>query len=389
MPAILSLCLLVLVALGLAERVARDRALARVPIRIHVNGTRAKSTVTRLIWSALVEAGIPAVAKTTGTAPRLLLPDGREISLRRRGPANVREQLALTRHARRLGARAVVVECMAIDPGLQHVTERQMIRATIGVITNVRHDHTETMGGDLETIAESLSNTIPERGVLVVSVSPFVPQWQRRAARLGTRLVVAGSSRDEAGGAGDVARWLEEDIVLALAVTRQVGIDDGVARAGFARAPRDPGEVRQGVDSLRRGDLRWLDATAANDPESLAMLLEGFEPWRVRSPDDRRVPPRILVYHHREDRAPRLDGFARHGGALTAADRLVVTGARPPLSSWRRLVAQRAVGTTAFVTTSRLPEWLAAHAGGAVVVVCGNTRGLDVPRLVEEAASCD
>ena len=144
---------------------SRDRALAGLPIPFDVNGTRAKSTVTRLVWSALREAGIPAMAKTTGTAPRLLLPDGREIPLGRRGPANVREQLALARHARRLGARAMVVECMAIDPVLQHATERQMIRATIGVITNVRLDHTEAMGRDLETIALSLSNTIPERGV--------------------------------------------------------------------------------------------------------------------------------------------------------------------------------------------------------------------------------
>ena len=37
-------------------------------------------------------------------------------------------------------------------------------------------------------------------------------------------------------------------MLLALAVTRQVGIEDAVARVGFARAPRDPGEVRHGVD---------------------------------------------------------------------------------------------------------------------------------------------
>ncbi len=191
MPAILTVCLLVLLALGIAERLARDRALAAVPIRIHVNGTRAKSTVTRLIWSALLEAGIPAVAKTTGTAPRLLLPDRRELELRRHGPANVREQLALARRARRLGARAVVAECMAIEPTLQYVTERQMVRATIGVITNVRLDHTEAMGGDLAAIAESLANTVPERGVLVVSDSPFVPRLRTRASGLGTRLVVA------------------------------------------------------------------------------------------------------------------------------------------------------------------------------------------------------
>jgi gamma-polyglutamate synthase len=388
-PAILSLCLLVLLALGLAERVARDRALAGLPIRIHVNGTRAKSTVTRLVWSALLEAGIPAVAKTTGTAPRVLLPDGREVPLRRRGPANVREQLALARHARHLGARAIVVECMAIDPGLQHVTERQMIRATIGVITNVRLDHTEVMGHDLDTIAGSLSNTIPERGVLVVSASPFVPQWRTRASRLGTRLVVADSPGHEIGDDGRAARWLAEDISLALAVTRLVGVDDRVARAGFARAPRDPGEVRHGVESLRRGEVRWLDATAANDPASLAILLEAFEPWRVRSGDNDRGPRKILVYHHREDRAPRLDSFARHSDASQAADCVVVTGARPPHTVWRSLVARRAAGTTAFVSTGRLAQWLAEHAAGAAVVICGNTRGLDVPRLFEEAGSRD
>ncbi len=388
MPAILLVCLLVLVALGLAERVARDCALGRLPIRIHVNGTRAKSTVTRLIWSALVEAGIPAVAKTTGTAARVLLPDRREVVVRRRGTANIREQLALARRARRLGVRAMVAECMAIDPVLQHVTERQMIRATIGVITNVRLDHAETMGGDLATIAKSLANTIPERGVLVVSDSPFVPRFRTQASRLGTRLVVVDSPGDEVGGRGADARWLAEDISLALAVTKQIGIDDEVARAGFARAPHDPGEVRAGVASLRHGDLRWLDATAANDPESLGILLEGFEPWQHRSPGGG-VSPRILIYHHREDRAPRLECFARHCTAFAASDRLIVSGGRPPLTLWKTLTDGRAAGTTAFVTTDRLAEWLAAHAGGAAVVVCGNTRGLDVPRLIEEAASCD
>ena len=389
MPAILLVCLLVLLALGLAERVARDRALGRLPIRIHVNGTRAKSTVTRLVWSALVEAGIPAVAKTTGAAARLLLPDRREVAVRRRGPANVREQLALARRARRLGARALVAECMAIDPALQHVTERQMLRATVGVITNVRLDHTETMGGDLATIAESLANTIPERGVLVVADSPFLPRFRARASRLGTRVVVADAPDAEAGGPGAGPRWLAEDLSLALAVTRQIGIDDRVARAGFARAPRDPGELREDTASVRHGGFRWLDATSANDPESLGILLDEFEPWRDHSPGSHGALPRILIYHHREDRAPRLECFVRHGTAFAASDHLIVSGARPPFTLWRALAGARPAGATAFVTTGRLAEWLAAHAGGAAVVVCGNARGLDVPRLVEEAASCD
>ena len=54
MTVICSAAILALVlSLLLWERLARDRALAAVPIRIHVNGTRGKSTVTRLIAGAL------------------------------------------------------------------------------------------------------------------------------------------------------------------------------------------------------------------------------------------------------------------------------------------------------------------------------------------------
>jgi hypothetical protein len=79
----LPVCLFVLVVLGGTERLARDLALRAVPIRIHVNGTRAPSTVTRLIWSALSESGTPAIVKTTGTAARILLLDRREIPAKR------------------------------------------------------------------------------------------------------------------------------------------------------------------------------------------------------------------------------------------------------------------------------------------------------------------
>jgi gamma-polyglutamate synthase len=115
----ISACLVLLVGLGLVERYWRNRARKAVPIRIHVNGTRGKTSVTRLIWAALRAAGIPPLAKTTGAAPCLLLPDGTERSLRRRGKANIREQLRTLWLAKRSGARAVVLECMAIapDPG--------------------------------------------------------------------------------------------------------------------------------------------------------------------------------------------------------------------------------------------------------------------------------
>jgi poly-gamma-glutamate synthase PgsB/CapB len=380
-------CLIVLLALGAAERLARDRAIRAVPIRVHVNGTRAKSTVTRLIWSALVEAGVPTIAKTTGTAARILLPDRREIPVTRRGPANIREQLALLRLARRSGARAVVVECMALDPFLQRVTEREMIRATIGVITNVRLDHTEVMGPNRTAIAAALANTVPSGGVLVTGPAPCAPPIRRRADALGTRVVEADADagRDNTPGG---ERWVGEDVALALAVTRELGIDDRVARRGFATAPRDPGAMRQGHATLRGGEIHWLDATAANDPESLDLLLDEFGPWQDAIDERDAGRARIVVYHHRDDRAPRLDCFADCSRAFAAADHLVVSGARPPLSVWRRLAQKRPASGLAFVAVADMPRWLAARAS-ATVVFCGNTRGLSVPRVLEEAATCD
>ena len=43
---------LALVALYFVERLRHRRALAQIPLRIHVNGTRGKSSVTRLIAAA-------------------------------------------------------------------------------------------------------------------------------------------------------------------------------------------------------------------------------------------------------------------------------------------------------------------------------------------------
>ena len=66
-------------------RLQRNRS--RVPVRVHVGGTRGKSTTTRLVAAGLRAGGMRVVAKTTGSAPRLILPDGTEEPWPRRGPA--------------------------------------------------------------------------------------------------------------------------------------------------------------------------------------------------------------------------------------------------------------------------------------------------------------
>ena len=381
----LSACLGVLLVLGLVERVSRDRARSAIPIRIHVNGTRGKSSVTRLIWAALRAAGVPAVAKTTGTRPRVLLPDGRELAVRRRAGANIREQLWLLRAARRAGVRAVVAECMAVRLDLQWVAERDMIGATVGVITNVRTDHTEVMGDDLPEIAASMANTIPRNGVLITAEERFVPLFQRRAERCGARVVLVPVPRaDGRGRTGQPARQAE-NWAIALAVTRELGIADEVALAGMAGAPPDPGDARSGLVRCGGREVPWYDAASANDPESLALLLEEWEQLRL----DRA----LVVYNHRADRPGRLASFAAQSEALSRSASVVVTGDRPGLTLWRAARRSRRGRSLGFASRRRLSAVLRdvlepgePDALGSVLF-CGNTRGLDVGRLLSQVGS--
>jgi poly-gamma-glutamate synthase PgsB/CapB len=362
-----------LLAFLLWERRARDRALAAVPIRVHVNGTRGKSTVTRLIAGALREAGIRTVAKTTGTAPRLILPDGSERPVRRRAPASIREQLWVLRQASRVQALAAVIECMAVDPELQSVCEDRMIRSTIGVITNVRPDHAEVMGDSVEEVALALAATVPHRAVLVIGPTGGGEVLARAAAARGSRVVHAAA--DEGGpDAWDGRPWMAEDAGIALAVARALGIPDDVARRGMLAAAPDPGTLRTGSFEVAGRRISYVDATAVNDPHSLGVVL-----------GDRRESA-VFVFHHRADRPARLGQFGEAAPWSLGTDALVVTGDRPDLATWRRLCARLPDGRASFTPRRRiaaeLRRRLSVPAAPPAVVLCGNTKGSRVDAIV-------
>jgi poly-gamma-glutamate synthase PgsB/CapB len=355
-----------LLALGVAERRARDRAHAAIPIRIHVNGTRGKSTVTRMIAGALREAGIRCVAKTTGTEPRLILPDGSERAVRRRAPASIREQLWILRESRKLNAAALVVECMAVEPGLQAVSERDMIRSTVGVITNARLDHAEVMGSTVDDVAAALSATIPAKGTIVIGPTGGADVLVRAARTRGTRVVRAGAN-DRAGSGAPARPWSEDNLDVALAVTRTLGIPEETARRGMLAAAPDPGAISTGSTDLGMRRVDYVDAAAANDPESLGRLLEP------------RARDAVFVFHHRLDRPMRLRQFGDAPPWTRPADRVVVTGDRPDWTTWRRLRRQLPGSRLTFERPARLADSLrrslGAQANPDLVVFCGNTKG--------------
>ena len=373
-------CLLALLALALGERLLRDRALAAIPIRIHVNGTRGKSTVTRLIAAALRGNGIVTLAKVTGTAPRFILPDGSERPVPRRGAPNVREQLRFLLRAHRMRAEAVVIECMAIRPDLQHVAEHDMVRATVGVITNVRTDHTEVMGSTLADIAAALSNTVPRGADLVLGDPATESFFRARAGALGTRITVAASEPvpDRTPAGAKRPAWLRQNLATALAVTRLLGLDDDGALAAMGRAGADPGAAVTRRVAIAGSVVDVLDATAANDPESLAGLLADWDPKAG-------LGARLaFVYNHRADRPDRLRRFARSDVIGANGGRVLLTGDRPAATLWRAVRRELAGRPAAFVPVPDLQRALrtaAADADG--IVFCGNTRGIDVARTLQ------
>src|SRR5919202_867681 len=162
-------CAIALVT-GLVEQRRHHRHLHSIPRRIVVNGIRGKSSITRLCAGALRGGGVVTVAKTTGTAARFIHPDASEEPIYRKfGIPNVIEQIGIVRRAAAYRPDALVIECMAVMPDLQEISQDKLIRSNIGVLCNVREDHLAEMGPTLDDVARSLCRSMPEGGVCVTA----------------------------------------------------------------------------------------------------------------------------------------------------------------------------------------------------------------------------
>lgn len=315
-----------LLVLWAAEYRAHRRRLERIRVRVHVNGTRGKSSVTRLIAAGLRAGGYRVVAKTTGSVPSLIYPDGTERPIPRRGPPNIREQVDVVREASRLGADAIVLECMAVDPALQAICEERLVQATLAVITNVRADHVEQMGSTPTEIAKALSLTIPKGGALVTTADLALEVLEEEAMKRNAEIrVVRPTPADEGLTASFQHVEFAENVAAALAACEEVGVSREVAARGMLTVAPDMGALRRFAVSLQGKPVQFLSAFAANDPESSALALERA------GMNGKAKGPVVFVLCCRADRADRsaqwgkalCDGFhydkAILAGALTEA----------------------------------------------------------------------
>ena len=266
---VLLFLLIALIAYGVWEYVRHQKNVNSIPIRVHVNGTRGKSSVTRLIAAGLRAGGYDTFAKTTGTLPRIIDNKGLEVPIIRPHGANIIEQVKIFRYVARRRPKAIVIECMAVQPQYQWICERQLVRSNIGVITNARPDHLREMGPTVYDVTRSLCNTLPRGEIAFTSEKKMFPVMQTQARRVKCDLRQvdhSAVSEAEMMAFGHVEH--PDNVTLALAVCGHLGVNRDIALQGMYHSHPDSGALKIYTVTNDGKTVRFTHAMAANDPES-------------------------------------------------------------------------------------------------------------------------
>lgn len=307
--------IIIAVIVGLVEYMRHQQRIYSIPIRIHINGTRGKSSVTRLIGAGLRAGGISNITKVTGTFPRLIIEDGTETCIHRKSSANIIEQLSIVKFAASRKVKALVMECMALQPQMQTITEHHMIHSNINVMTNIRIDHTDVMGHTLQEIAETLGRTIPKNEHLFTS-EMVIPETLKKMAdkrNTITHFIDPQSvSQKEMKG----FRYIEhrENVSLSLAICQHLGIAREIALKGMYDAVPDAGVLWcHRVEAFQKR-LVFYNAFAANDPDSTYLV------WQKIRDEIGLEGLRIILLNTRQDRLYRAQQLAEMVGQKIEAE---------------------------------------------------------------------
>ena len=359
----------------------------RLRTAVLVNGTRGKSSTTRLIAAGLradartPDAGGfgPVLGKTTGTSARWILPDGAEQPIARSGSANIKEMAVGLALAERLGATAYVAECMAIRPEYQAVVERYWMRADITVITNIRADHQEVVGQGEEAMAASLAAGLPLKGRLVAHAKTLA-LLNKVTAFPQDRTVVVDPDYGKEWLGLFTEPVMPENLSLALTVCSLLGVPPETAAPAMATAQTDPGNLEISNISFDGRSLSFVGAFAANDPESTLLLAQHYA-----GPDKRMLG---LWMHGRADRRQRSIALHRSLRILHP-DFLILSGDTAFLRRlWRRDAGAYGLFALPLAGHGELAAALAALPPGDIRLLgMGNAKGL-IHQVLGEHTLC-
>jgi hypothetical protein len=281
------------------------RALRRMDTRIAVAGSRGKTSTTRLLDDIFNRRGYDTLTKITGNHPTLVH-NGEVHPIERLGPrTRLYENISIIgEFAPELDAYAAEDVGIFENQGLSEYTTRlinqRLVDPDVVVLTNVRQDHTDTLGRNRVNIARSFARSVSD-GTHVVSgeQNPVLHEYiEREIERRGGTLEQVEIPADHEGMIG--------------AETAHA-VDAVLAHLGEPALPE--GELEAFLDGIqpewtRVPDGRVFNAAQVNDVESTEMVRQALV-------DEESVLPFVYL---RRDRRGRTASFAEYVDLLYEQD---------------------------------------------------------------------
>jgi poly-gamma-glutamate synthase PgsB/CapB len=300
------------------EKINHGKNIKSIPIRIWVNGSRGKSSVTRLIAAGLRASGKKVIAKTTGTKPRFIVKNDLEIPVLRMGVANIKEQISIFKKATREKPDAIVLECMALRPDLQWTESIKIVKPTALAITNVRADHLDVMGPTVKDIAKTFINVAPRNCRIFTTKSTVFDDLHRERIKNNIKMTYS----DEAEISDNIMKkfsYIEhkENVALALDVCEYYGADKKTALMGMYDTNPDPGALQKYSIDFDGKEITLIYAMAANDPDSTYLIWQSI---------NKNFPEVNILINCRGDRIDRSFQLADLIIKRIQADKYIITG---------------------------------------------------------------
>jgi gamma-polyglutamate synthase len=332
---------LVFILLMLEKYFVRQRV-GRIKIRVHVNGTRGKSSVTEYIAAGLRCAGYNTVSKITGVVPTVFFSNTVFQTVNRKGPARVQEQIKIINLTVRNVSEALVLECMSISPELQRM-ESRIFKPHIYVITNIREDHLEQMGETIDQEVESICSAIPKDSLVVTSEKRYLKEITSFACLRNSKVISTESLDDNLSFQIPLGVF-ESNVTLAVKVCEILKIDSIKA---FHSICDYAVKKKSAMIDLKVGDfnVKFLDGFSVNDVQSASDFLNYWQN-KLRAFKDM-----IILLNVRADRPLRSVEFANWLSNLENIKNIILVGSHALKT--KKLMCQFGIQQDKIITWSK------------------------------------
>jgi poly-gamma-glutamate synthase PgsB/CapB len=162
---------------------------------------------------------------------------------------------------------------MAVQPQYQWISEHQMVKSHIGVITNARPDHLDEMGPKEVDVVKSLCNSVPFSGTLVTAENKHKHILETVADQNKSEILFSDEtsvSEDELNNFSYIEH--PQNIAIALDVCDKMGVSRDIALSGMHSVQPDLGALIVWKLTGKNGFVQFINGMAANDPVSTLQI---------------------------------------------------------------------------------------------------------------------